>query len=93
MIIATWKFFVTNFQQSDEALKIQEMQSIRISLGSYILFGLEVLIAADIIETIARPDFKEIAILMGIVVIRISTSFFLSKEIEDAKRIAEEEKK
>lgn len=49
--------------------------------GSYLLLGLEFLIAADIILTITRPTLEEIAILGSIVVIRTIISYFLDKEM------------
>ena len=48
-----------------------------------LLLGLEVLIAADIIRTIAIPtDFRQIGILAGIVVIRTFLSWSLEVELE-----------
>jgi uncharacterized membrane protein len=47
------------------------------------LLGLEVLIAADIIRTVAiRPDLTSVAILAGIVVIRTFLSLSLQVELE-----------
>ncbi len=54
---------------------------LRHTLGSYLLLGLEILIAADIIKTIKNPELKEIAILASIVVIRTVISHFLDLEI------------
>ncbi|MFD1900886.1 DUF1622 domain-containing protein [Enterococcus termitis] len=53
-------------------------------LGSYILLSLEILIAADIIESIIKPTFQDILKLAILVVIRTVISYFLHKEIEDA---------
>lgn len=63
--------------------RLDAIQLIRVNLGTYILLGLEILIAADIIDTIAKPQLIEIARLMGIVIIRASTSYFLNKEIAE----------
>lgn len=49
--------------------------------GSYILLGLEFLIAADIIHTIVQPSLEELAALGAIVVIRTLLSFFLNREM------------
>jgi len=54
---------------------------LRHRFGSYLLLGLEFLIAADIILTITRPTLEEIAILGSIVVIRTIISHFLDKEM------------
>ena len=55
---------------------------VRHHFGSYILLGLEFLIAADIMETIIKPSLQEVAILGSIVVIRTILSFFLNRELE-----------
>jgi uncharacterized membrane protein len=51
-------------------------------LGRAILLGLELLVAADIIRTVAAtPTLKSVAILGGIVLIRTFLSFSLQVEI------------
>ncbi|WP_163654397.1 DUF1622 domain-containing protein [Listeria sp. PSOL-1] len=57
--------------------------AIKNKLGSYVLLSLEVLIAADIIETIIKPTFEDIMMLGLIVVIRTIISYFLTKEIKE----------
>lgn len=59
----------------------QRRESIRRLLGSYILLGLEILIVADIIETVIHPSLEEIAILGSIVLIRTVISVFLDREV------------
>lgn len=57
--------------------------SFRSSLGRSILLGLEFLVAADIINTVAiEPTLKSLAVLAGIVAIRTFLSFSLEVEIE-----------
>jgi uncharacterized membrane protein len=56
-------------------------EAARHQLGSYLLLGLEFLIAADIIETITHPTLQEVALLGGIVVIRTVISYFLDREL------------
>lgn len=54
----------------------------RRSLGRSILLGLELLVAADIIKTVAvTPTLKDIAVLAAIVVIRTFLSWSLELEI------------
>jgi uncharacterized membrane protein len=57
-------------------------EELRIKLGSYILLGLEVLIVADVVESIANPSYEELIILGGIVLIRTVMGFFLEKELQ-----------
>src|SRR5262245_32233640 len=55
----------------------------RSTLGRPILLGLEFLIAADIISTVAvTPTLMSVAVLAGIVAIRTFLSFSLELEIE-----------
>jgi uncharacterized membrane protein len=68
------------FGGSDRDLAIASFRS---SLGRAILLGLEFLVAADIINTVAvRPTLLSVAVLAGIVIIRTFLSFSLEVEIE-----------
>lgn len=56
---------------------------LRSDLGRSILLGLEFLVAADIINTVAvAPTLQNLAVLGGIVLIRTFLSFSLEVEIE-----------
>jgi uncharacterized membrane protein len=58
-------------------------KALRSNLGRSILLGLELLVAADIIDTVAiEPTLHSLAILAGIVLIRTFLSFALEVEIE-----------
>lgn len=55
----------------------------RTGLGRAILLGLEFLVAADIVNTVAiEPTLDSLAVLAGIVLIRTFLSFSLEVEIE-----------
>ena len=57
-------------------------QTFRRSLGRSILLGLELLVAADIIRTVAiTPTLESVAVLAGIVLIRTFLSFSLELEM------------
>ena len=57
--------------------------ALRRSLGRAILLGLEILVAADIIRTVAvEPTFDSVIVLGGIVLIRTFLSFSLEVELE-----------
>lgn len=56
-------------------------ETVRVRFGSYLLLGLEFLIAADIMQTVFKPTLTDVAILGGIVVIRTVISFFLNRDI------------
>jgi uncharacterized membrane protein len=57
-------------------------QPFRQQLGRSILLGLELLVAADIIRTVAvQPSLESVGVLAGIVLIRTFLSFTLEMEI------------
>ena len=59
------------------------LQRYRANLGMAILLGLELLVAADIINTIATPlTVESVGLLAGIVLIRTFLSWSLEVEIE-----------
>jgi uncharacterized membrane protein len=58
-------------------------RSLRTSFGSVILLGLEILVAADLVRTVAvAPTLQNVLILALIVVIRTFLSFSLEIEID-----------
>jgi len=61
----------------------QAFQVLRESFGGVILLGLEVLVAADLVRTVAvAPTLENVAILGVIVLIRTVLSFSIEVEIE-----------
>lgn len=59
------------------------IRKLRATLGTYLLLGLEFLIASDILKTVLEPTLNELAILGGVVVLRTVLSVFLNKEIKE----------
>lgn len=59
--------------------------SIRRDLTNTIVFGLEFLIAADILSTIIAPTQEELVSLAFVVVIRTVLGYFLSREAVEFK--------
>ncbi|MEP6562920.1 MAG: DUF1622 domain-containing protein [Nakamurella sp.] len=58
-------------------------QALRRSLGGVLLLGLEILVAADLVRTVAiEPTLDNVAVLGLIVIIRTVLSFSLEIEIE-----------
>lgn len=55
---------------------------VRAELGRYLLLGLELMIAADVIHTVLEPSFEDVAMIFVIVIIRTVLSSSLSKEME-----------
>ena len=79
--VATLLLFLYRVARREEP--VTAVASFRSSFGRAILLGLEFLIAADIINTVAvRPTLESVAVLAGIVLIRTFLSFSLELEIE-----------
>ena len=70
------------YEDNRDEFEVRAINAIKRNLGSYVLLSLEVLIAADIIESIMNPTVNDIMILGAVVVIRTVISYFLGKEIE-----------
>lgn len=60
---------------------------IRKLLASYILLSLEVLVVADIIESVIKPTWTDILKLALIILIRTIISYFLNLEVEKQQRV------
>lgn len=79
--VATCAFLKAEILRFRKKYNVQRLRLLRADLGTYLLLGLELLIAADILKTIVEPGLHELGILSGIVVLRTVLSFFLNKEI------------
>ncbi len=62
----------------------------RATFGTYLLSGLEFLIASDILKTVPEPGLNELAILGGIVMLRTILSIFLIREIQTEEKAQRE---
>jgi uncharacterized membrane protein len=72
--------FLTSLRMTDHDRAVGQFRS---NLGRSILLGLEFLVAADIVNTVAvEPTLASLAVLAGIVLIRTFLSFSLEVEIE-----------
>lgn len=61
----------------------QNFEGFRIELGRVLLLGIEILVLADVIETITvKPTFSSLAVLAFLVVVRTLLSWTLTLEIE-----------
>lgn len=66
------------------------LRDARLAAASYLLLGLEVLIAADIIRTIVQPTLEELGTLGAIVAIRTVFSYFLERELAEKGRASDD---
>lgn len=92
-VLAVKDFFMTELKHPSREESSYNITGIRSFLGSYILLSLEILIAADIVESIINPSFQDLIVLASMVLIRTVMAYFLHKEMMDAKKEQEEMKK
>ena len=77
--LATWRFGGRHVQKVDD----DNVRAYKIELGRVLLLGLEILVAADIVETVAtEPSFTSVGVLALLVLIRTFLSWTLVLEIE-----------
>jgi len=83
VILIVFRLLRLEFKRIKRISIYRERETLRHQLGSYLLLGLEFLIAADIIRTITHPTQKDMAVLGSIVLIRTVISYFLEKEVTE----------
>ena len=81
LLVALFEFILMEIRRFKRQNICSARENLRHHLGSYLLLGLEILIAADIVHTVYKPTLKDVAILGSIVAIRTILSFFLNKEL------------
>ena len=57
------------------------LDEIRGDIGRHLLLGLDFLVATDLILTVIKPTLEELAILGGLVVIRVVIGYFRHREM------------
>ena len=90
-VVAAMAFARMKLHWQSTVFFLKEANEIRAILGTYILFGLEFMIAGDIIHTFIKPNQEDLIVLGAIVAIRTVISYFLGREVEDARREREDE--
>jgi uncharacterized membrane protein len=83
VILITLRLFKLEFKRFKQKSIYHDRETLRHQLGSYLLLGLEFLIAADIIGTISHPTLNDMAVLGSIVLIRTVISHFLEREVAE----------
>lgn len=81
VVTALKGFLLMEYHRSKELDECQDIGVLRRDLGSYLLLGLEFLIAADIVHTIVKPSIDEVIVLGAIVAIRTVLTYSLDKEV------------
>ena len=82
---------VIEFVRRFFSTKTEGYTKIRLLLARYLALALEFQLGADILSTAIAPSWDQILKLGAIAVIRTALNFFLSKEMEQERRITETE--
>lgn len=82
-LIAILSFILNELKRITSTYTPTNIRKLRAVFGTYLLLGLEFLIASDILKTVLEPTMNELIILGGIVVVRTILSVFLNKEIKE----------
>lgn len=82
-LIGVISFLSNEFKRFTGKYSTTNIRRLRATFGTYLLLGLEFLIASDILKTVLEPTLNELGILGGIVVLRTILSVFLNKEIKE----------
>jgi uncharacterized membrane protein len=77
-VIAAVRFVIAAIRPGRDS----EFTRVRLSLGRYLVLGLEFQLASDILSTAIAPTFEEIGQLAAIAAIRTVLNYFLRKELE-----------
>lgn len=86
--ICAYRFFRIQFAKGATRDGLLALTQSKNALGVYILLSLEILIAADIIDSIVKPTFEDIFRVGCIVAIRTVISYFLNREIHETNEIS-----
>lgn len=76
------RFIRSEWQAAQGANVDEDRRSHRHLLGYYLLLGLEFLIAADIVETLMKPNVQDLIVLGTIIIIRTVISYSLHAELK-----------
>lgn len=82
VIVQFIDFVISEVTARNRTVAVEKVTMLKNFLGTYILFALEILIGADIIESILDPSINHILSLAALVIIRTIISYFLNKEIK-----------
>lgn len=82
LCIGLVRFAITEFNSLKPNRKnTLSLDEIRGDIGRHLLLGLDFLVASDLILTVIEPTLQELAILGGLVVIRLMIGYFRYREM------------
>lgn len=91
-LIAALLFIKNELKRFSGDYHMSNIGRARIIFGTYLLLGLEFLIASDILKSILEPTMDELITLGGVVVIRTVLSIFLNRELKELESTQPDDK-
>jgi uncharacterized membrane protein len=73
--------------------KYSSLEWIQLDLVHYLMFGLTIQVGADVLSTAVAPTVADLGFLAGIVLIRATLSYFLSKDLERGAKETQEKRR
>ena len=80
------EFVRTELSKRQGEIRNHGLSQARLTLGTYILLGLDFYIVSDIMHSMISPELNELINLLLIVVMRTTIGFFLSREITEIEK-------
>lgn len=71
--------------RTDDGSFAEKAPQVRARLGEHLALGLDVFIAADIVNSALAPTWEKVGLLAAIVAIRVVLSWILLREIDQAR--------
>ncbi len=81
--------FVPTLWRAAGADEIMEIQEIRCSLGTYLVFALELMIVSDLLHSVISHELEDLYFLGAIVAIRSVIAYLLNQEIQEMQEMQE----
>lgn len=85
VILAVYQLFI-HFRND----QTNNLNRVRLTLGKYLALALEFQVGADILSTAIAPSWEQIGKLAAIAAIRTLLNYFLTKELENERRLETE---
>ena len=84
---ALWAFVGNEFSRRDDDLAFwNRIRKLRCGLATYLLLGLDFMIASDIISSVIDPAMESLIGLGALVLVRTVIAYFLGKELVELHR-------
>ena len=79
------RFVAVSINRQKRVDQYDAVRRARCTLGTYLLFGLELLIVSDVLRSVVSHSLEDLASLGLLVVIRTLIAYFLGREIEEMR--------